>query len=93
VNEERIAKYEAWARELEARAARLAAHRAGYLRLFAAVFALSFVGFAWSPWIGSATSFSGALVFVFGYYTLAIRRQDYARELAEARAELEKLRA
>ena len=85
---ERIAKYEGWIRELESRQRELQTRRPRYLRLFAAVLLASLLGFAWNPWIGAGSVLTGILVYVFGYYVIAIRLQDYAAELASARGQL-----
>jgi hypothetical protein len=92
MSDAKISKYEAWLVELEARDAELARHRPGYLRLFGGTACASVLGFFWNVWVGVGSVLTGILVFVFGYYVLAIRRQDYAREIANARAELRRLR-
>ncbi|HEY2514841.1 MAG TPA: hypothetical protein VGI39_28440 [Polyangiaceae bacterium] len=89
---ERIAKYEDWIRVLESRQSELRARRPRYLRLFTAVLLASVLGFVWNPWVGAGTVLTGILVYVFGYYVIAIRLQDYAADLASTRRQLAGLR-
>jgi hypothetical protein len=92
VSTERIAKYEAWIRELEERKARLGRTRGAWLRLFVAIAVASFAGFLFGPWIGAASAFTGVLMCLFGVYTVLVREGDYDRELAGARRDLARLR-
>lgn len=89
---ERIAKYEDWIRELETRQSELRSRRPRYLRAFAAILLASVLGFVWNPWIGAGSILTGILVYVFGYYVIAIRLRDYAADLASTRRELTSLR-
>jgi hypothetical protein len=90
---ERLAKYEAWILELEAREKKLAASRPRYARLFVAIPIVSTLGFVWNPWVGVGTLLTGIMCCAFGFYVVAVRADDYVRELRSMRAEVERLRA
>jgi len=92
MNAERIAKLEAWIRELEARQRHLATTRGAWLRGFAILAVVSFAGFLFGPWVGAASAFTGCLMAVFGAYTVFVRESDYERDLANARRDVARLR-
>ncbi len=54
---------------------------------------VSTTGFLRNVWVGVGAVFTGAMFCAFGFYTLRIRKDDYARELREARKEVARLRS
>ena len=90
---ERIAKLEAWIREVEARLARHRATKGKWLRGFVVLAIVSFAGFVLGPWVGAACAFTGVMMAVFGVYTVLVREGDYERDLENARRDVERLRA
>ncbi len=89
----KLVKYEAWIHELEARQRDHAARRPSHLRLFAAIAAVSVVGFAWNAWVGIGALLTGVMCALFGIYVINVREGDYERELRHARREVAELRA
>ena len=88
----RLAKYDAWIRELEQRQRTLAGSRLSYLRFFAGAGVVSCVGFAWNPWVGAGSLVTGVLFGAFGFYVVLRREGEYVRELGEARETAGRLR-
>jgi hypothetical protein len=89
---QKLAKYEAAIRDVEARQADLSRNRAGYMRLFAALAVLSLGGFFWNRWLGVGTLLTGVLIYVFGVYVVRMRARDYRFELEGLRETTEELR-
>lgn len=91
-NPEKLAKYEGWIRDLEARQKALAGQRSFYLRTFVALAVGSAAGFFVHPWIGAACLFTGVLMCLFGFYVVLVREGEYTRELELARRDAEAMR-
>ena len=92
MNSERLAKYEGWVRELEARQKNLANTRARYSRLFVGLAVVSPFGFVWGPRFGLGALFTGLVMCAYGFYTVVVREQQYVREIAQTRSDIEDLR-
>ena len=89
---EKLAKYEAWAREIEARQAALARSRTKWMRAFTVIVIASPLGFFFGAWMGASTVFTGVMFSLFGVYTVLVREAEYRRDLARTRAEIAQLR-
>jgi hypothetical protein len=92
-DDERIAKLEAWIRELESRQRDLARTQGKWLRGFTGLAVGSLGGFVFGPWVGGACAFTGGMMAVFGFYTVLGRAKDYERDLENARRDVARLRA
>ncbi len=89
---QRLAKYEAWIREIERRQAELGRNRTGYMRGFFLLPPLSLVGFLWGGKIGGGALFTGIIMAAFGIYTVLVREGDYELNLAHLRKHAAALR-
>jgi hypothetical protein len=89
---ERLAKYEERILDIEARREMLAGGRKSYTRFFVGLPIVAGLGFIFGDWFGVGTVFTGLLMSVFGFYTIAVRSGEYDRELEDLESVAEDLR-
>jgi hypothetical protein len=92
MNEEQLAKYEAWAARLEQNIAELARQRRTFFGIFFGAVVVSALGFFFGWWLGVATIATGIMVCVAGVYITTTRTWEYERELARTRLEVKRLK-
>jgi uncharacterized protein (DUF58 family) len=90
---EQVAKYEAWAAQLQGNIESLARQRKTFFRMLAGFVAVSALGFFFGAWLGVATIATGVMVTVAGVYITTTRTLEYQRELERTLFELERMRA
>ena len=88
MSEEKIEKYEAWAKRLEENIMSLARQRRTFFFMFYGAAAISAFGFFFGAWLGVATLATGVMVCVAGVYISTTRTWEYERELERTRYEI-----
>ena len=93
MDQNQVAKYEAWAARLEENIATLTRQRRFYLRFFFGAAIVSFAGFFYSAWLGVGAIFTGVMFCIAGLYISTTRTWEYRRELARTRDEIAYLKS